>query len=313
MLGDTSHQQATQKFSFIDLDLSKKSNRHQTASASNNRVVDDNLPASTLTVTEDDASSINTGWYSLDLAAYDLDIAEIIQQCAVDNSSQSSPRSYLGKILFALACSYCLFVLWWLFGHEGSRILTALTGGKQIVLAKSDVEFIDYMERSLDSIDRKIEANKLDSGQNSLVYVPMYTPATPQSQIASNSLPTSTLPSITYPEPPAIAKPEPVAPQALKIPAPPPLPAPTPIPETDSSSKVEVATNIQPIKHTLIGILELAENQSAALVKVKGKTRRVWLKEEIGNSGWILDSIGNQNAKISNQGQVRSISVGETF
>ena len=309
MVGDTSSQQATQKFSFVDLDLSKKSNRHQKASAAKNLVVDDDLEASELTVTEDNASSINSDWYDLDTAAYNLDIAEIIQQCAIDNSSQLSPkRSYLGKILFALACSYCLFILWWLFGHEGSKILTALTGGKQIVLTKSDVQFIDYMERSLDSIDRKIEAN-LDKSEDDIVYVPMYTPAE-KSQIASNSLPSS-IPNITYPQPPATVKPEPVAPQALKIPAPPPLPAPTPIP--DDSSSVEVATKIEPVKHTLMGILELGENQSAALVKVKGKTTRVWLGQEIGNSGWILDSIENQNAKISSKGQVRSISVGETF
>lgn len=303
MLGDTSSQQATQKFSFIEsLDLSKKSHRHQTSSASSD-LVNDDLEASTLAVTEENASSINSGWYDLDTAAYNLDIAEIIQECGVDNSSQLlSKRSYLGKILFALACSYCLFVLWWLFGHQGSKFLTALTGGKQIVLTKSDVQFIDYMERSLDSIDRKIEAKKLDRGEDGIVYVPMYTPSTPQSQIANNSLPSS-IPNIAQPEPPT--------PQALKIPAPPPLPAPTPIP--DDSSSIEVATNIKPIKHTLIGILELGEDQSAALVKVQGKTRRVWLGKEIGNSGWILDSIENQNAKISSHGQVRSISVGETF
>ena len=307
MLGDTSSQKATQKFSFIkSLDLSKKLARHQTTSASN-RAVEDDLDTSTLTV-NDVSSSIDTGWYSLDTAAYDLDIAEIIQHCAIDNSSQSSLQNW-GKILFALACSYCLFVFWWLFGHEGTKILTTLTGGKQVVLAKSDVQFIDYMERSLDSIERKVEANKLASGRDEIVYVPMYTPAAPQPQLASN-IPTS-IPKVTPPEPPAIAKPEPVAPQALKIPAPPPLPAPTPIP--NDSSSIEVATNIKPIKHTLIGILELGENQSVALVKIQGKTRRVWQGEEIGNSGWILDSIGNQNAKISDRGQVRSISVGETF
>ena len=299
MLGDTSSQQATQKFSFVDLDLSKKSNRHQTASVTQDRVVNDEREASALTINDENTSSINTDWYSSDTAAYSLDIAQIIQQSTVDNSRQLSSRNYLGKILFALACSYCLFVLWWLFGHQGSKILTALTGAKQIVLTKSDVQFIDYMERSLLSINRKVEANKQTSGEDEIVYVPMYTPTAPQPNIASNNLPT-------------IPQPEPVAPQALKIPAPPPLSAPTPIPEVNSSS-TEVATNIKPVKHTLIGILELGENQSAALVKIKGKTTRVWLKQEIGNSGWILDSISNQNAQISNRGQVRSISVGETF
>ena len=295
MVGDTRHQQATQKFSFIEsLDLSEKLNQQQTGSASSELIIDD-VPASALTLTSGRASSIDTGWYSLDTADYDLDVAEIIQHCAGNNSRQSSPRSYWSKILFALACSYCLFVLWWLFGHQGSRILTALTGGKQIVLAKSDLQFVDYMERSLNNIDRKIAASKLDSGQDGVVYVPMYTPDTAQSQVSS-------LPKITSPEP--------IPPQALKIPAPPPLPAPTPVPETDSSP---IATNIKPIKHTLTGILELGENQSAALVKIQGKTRRVWQGEQIGNSGWTLDSIGNQTAQISSNGKVRSISVGETF
>ena len=310
MVGDTSHQQATQKFSFIEsLDLSKKLNRHQTVSAAKDRVVNNKAEASTLAVTEDNASSIDTDWYSLDTAAYNLDIAKIVRQSTVSNSSQSSPQSYIGKILFALACSYCLFVLWWLFGHQGSKILTALTGGKQIVLTKSDVEFIDYMERSLLSIERKIEANKLISAQDDIAYVPMYTPATPQPNIASNNLPS--IPNIAHSELPTIPQAEPVAPQALKIPAPPPLSAPTPIPKSDSSPTV--ATNIKPVEHTLIGILEMGENRSAALVKIQGKTRRVWLKQEIGNSGWILDSIGTQNAQISNHGQVRSISIGETF
>ena len=298
MVGNTSDR-AT-KFSFIEtLDLSKKSSQDRTVSASK-PAIDKERKASALTVTDDNTSSINSDWYDLDTPAYNLDIAEIIQQCAVDNSSQLSPkRNYLGKILFALACSYCLFVLWWLFGHQGSKILTALTGGKQVILTKSDVQFIDYMERSLSSIDR-IEAN-LDEGEDDIVYVPMYTPAKPQPQIANNSLPSSI---------PNIVQPEPTTPQALKIPAPPPLPAATSIPDNPSSV---VATNVKTIKHTLMGILELGENQSAALVKVQGKTRRFWVGQEIGNSGWILDSIENQNAKISSQGQVRSISVGETF
>lgn len=57
---------------------------------------------------------------------------------------------------------------------------------------------------------------------------------------------------------------------------------------------------------------QLGGDRSAALIKVQGQTRRVWAGEEI-NDGWILESIANQQANISYQGEVRSISVGETF
>ena len=59
--------------------------------------------------------------------------------------------------------------------------------------------------------------------------------------------------------------------------------------------------------------MELGENKSAALVQVKGQTKRVWLGERINNDGWILESVGNETANITYQGQIRSISVGEVF
>ncbi|MEN9870331.1 MAG: hypothetical protein RLZZ171_1319, partial [Cyanobacteriota bacterium] len=102
----------------------------------------------------------------------------------------------------------------------------------------------------------------------------------------------------------------------LAIPAPPPLPAPTPITDhaDNSAPSNQVAIAPKPnINHTLMGVLELGGDRSAALVKVQGQTRRVWLGEEINNDGWILESIANQQANISYQGEVRSISVGETF
>ena len=316
MLGDPSNQPAIEKFSFIDLNLPEKSNRQETVTPSQNKSAQKSVRASALAVASNTASSIDTSWYNLDTAAYNLDIAEIISHSNVNNSRQvPAPRYYLGKILFALACSYCLFVLWWLFGHQGSRIVTILTGGKQIILPRSELEFIDYMERSLDNIDRQLEADKSDF-QDDVVYVPVQTPisAAPYST-STNILPA--LPSLpnstsTHAETKAV-KSEPTSSQVRKIPAPPPLPVPNPLVDTASSPETQAAlSNIKPV-HTLTGILELGENRSAVLVKVKGKTRRVWLGEEINNSGWILDSIGNQNATISNEGEVRSITIGETF
>jgi hypothetical protein len=344
MLRDASHQQVIQKFSFIKSLNSRKSNRnsqsnpsklnideafsfqHQKTSTADLAVKTENKAnkASAIVATSDTTttSSISADWYQANPANYELSLAEIIGATSVDSSGgtlatdwlrnalarNSTKRNYLGKVLFALASSYGLFVLWWLFGHQGNRVFSMLRGDQQVVLSKSDVQFIDYMERSLEQIDRQLEAKRAASGKDDIVYVPVYTPtpATPQVPLASSF--NSPTPAI----PPSQAAPEP-----LKIPAPPPLPAPTPIEKTeDSPPQNQVATVSEPvphIPHTLTGILELGEGKSAALVKVQGQTRRVWLGEEINTDGWILESVGDQRAKISYQGQDRFIAVGETF
>lgn len=333
MLRDASHQQVIQKFSFIkSLNLSQRKSQNskaalgklnsdrafsfqQQTSAAQVLATKKEPKASAIVATSDTASTINANWYQPEANAYGLSLAEIINSVS-DTSSDSNlshHRSYfgLGQVLFALACSYGLFVCWWIFGHQGNSLLTRLSGGKQVVLSKSDVQFIDYMERSLNKMNRQLEA-KQNSTQDRVVYVPVYTPnpvTTQLPQVASNNIPLTTSPSSslsTAPQPEAVS-------QALKIPAPPPLPAPTPMVDNSRQDKA-LATYSQPtIQHTLSGILELGADRSAALIKVQGETRRVWVGEEIDSSGWILESVENQRAKISYQGQVRSIAVGETF
>ncbi|MGF1591010.1 MAG: hypothetical protein ACFCU7_17540 [Pleurocapsa sp.] len=340
MLRDASHQQVIHKFSFIkSLNLSQgksknsqpdlnKLNTERTCSfqqqkTSSAQVLATNKEAKAsvkaIVATADQASTIDANWYQLDADAYSLSLAEIInsasdnksdrQAWAAPNRNLSHHRRYLGKVLFALACSYSLFVGWWLFGDQVNRMLVMLTGGKQVIVSKSDVQFIDYMRRSLDQLDRQLEAKNLAPDQ--VVYIPVYTPnaATIQfPQVAGNNIPLTTLPSST---PASIPPPE--TPPVLKIPTPPPLPAPTPMVDSSGQEKAIATSNKPAIKHTLSGILELGANKSAALIKVQGETRRVWVGEKVNTSGWILESVENQRAKISYQGQVRFIAVGETF
>jgi hypothetical protein len=52
-------------------------------------------------------------------------------------------------------------------------------------------------------------------------------------------------------------------------------------------------------------------DQSAALFKVDGATRRVSIGEGIGSSGWTLVEISNGEAIIRRNGEVRSIYTGQ--
>jgi len=329
MLRDASYRQTIQKFSFIEsLNLSRVSQSHPKSGLgelNTDRAFcfqqQRKLDLGKLSVTSDTpkispqaaaivnapdlTATIDRNWYEA-TNDYSLSLAEIVH-ATTDLNSQQKPVNYsstarlIGKIAFALACSYGLFVCYWLFGHQGSKILTLLVGGKQVVLSQSEVQFLDYMERSLTKIDRELAAQKKDSEE--VVYVPIYTPGS-----STNGVPLSALPNNN---PPAIPQPQAAPPAPLPIPAPPPLPSPTPITENPVQNTA-IATKPQ-IDHTLIGVLDLGADRSAALVKIDGKTRRIWLGEKIHTDGWVLDSIGNQEATISHQGQVRSVSVGETF
>jgi len=344
MLRDASHQQVIEKFSFIHsltlsgeldkaqlldaekIDTDRIVNQKQHSAAQIPQVRDESLgfsPVETASATSSmvaspaATSTIDTQWYKLEpnSDSYNLNLSEIVR--FADSQSQAahySPQkpNYLGKILFALSCSYFIFAWWWLFGHQGTKIFAMLTGEKQISISKSDADFIDYMERSLSTIDRQTQGNQNSDRDDEIVYVPVYTkttavPATPQIATTLPTVPQSLVDSLPQPTP------DPGA--VTKIPAPPPLPAPTPLADTPSPQETPVVSSAiaQPaINHTLIGILELGD-KSAALIKVKGATERIWLREEIGNSGWILESVTNQKAEISYQGQVRSVAVGETF
>ena len=98
--------------------------------------------------------------------------------------------------------------------------------------------------------------------------------------------------------PPAALPPAPAAPPPAPAPAAPSLP--------DSSSQAAA------VKHTLVGLLELGE-RSAALFEVNGVTQRFNVGESIGNSGWTLVSVANQEAVIRRNGEVRSVYVGQKF
>ncbi|MBE9043673.1 hypothetical protein IQ255_04500, partial [Pleurocapsales cyanobacterium LEGE 10410] len=177
MVRDAGHQQINPKFSFIEsLNLSQGKHNEGNSSFQKQKAIEDKIQASAIVTASDKATTIDTNWYESN-DSYSLNLAEVIQYSTAENTVARSfkQHNYLGKMLFALSCSYCLFILWWVFGDRASQVLIGLTGRKQIILSKSDVEFIDYVERSLEKIDRQLEANKSEE-DDSVVYVPVYTP-----------------------------------------------------------------------------------------------------------------------------------------
>jgi hypothetical protein len=65
-------------------------------------------------------------------------------------------------------------------------------------------------------------------------------------------------------------------------------------------------------KHTLVGVLEQGD-RSAAMFSVGGVTRYIFVGEAIGDSGWTLVSVANQEAVIRRNGEVRSVYAGQSF
>ena len=85
----------------------------------------------------------------------------------------------------------------------------------------------------------------------------------------------------------------------------------TPV-EKPVETKQQKVANLPTSSHVLEGLLELGE-QSAAIFKVNGVSRRVQKGETIGASGWTLVDVANGEAIIRRNGEVRSIFAGQKF
>ncbi len=280
-----------------------------------------------------------------------------LQTTTADTNSSivvDSSGRFLDKLLWALALlSLSAITMMWLTSQgkltwSWLNNLVALVSVQQGKVSEPDAQFINYMLRSLEVIDRKAEAIKKPVIAQSLpdptppvatnsaatapptaikervlervYYIPIEKVPTPDPAIASSapvkpSPPTTPEPKLSpspIPKPPSNAVLEPPPPTIVELP-PPPIPDPLPTATLDRLPAPPPPPRSSPaIKHTLVGLLELGE-QSAALFKIDGVTQRVKLGEAIANSGWTLVSVDNQEAVIRRNGEVRSIYVGQHF
>jgi len=207
-----------------------------------------------------------------------------------------------------------LWLMAQIFWKESPTVVATGATEELAVVSEADREFMNYLGRSLNVIDRKVEvaqetatvtgntdlpdvsvaANLAEPPPTVLdrVYVPVY--QTPQ----------GTAPATVAPVPPVNAPTVAVSPTA-------PAPAPAPAPSPDPSAPVpNIAASPN---HELVGVLNLGD-RSAALFEVNGSVQRIELGERIGSSGWSLVSVeAGGEAIIRRNGEVRSVYVGQEF
>jgi hypothetical protein len=344
MSRNESQQEATEQFSFIytltysrSVVKKREQLKDNLASATNGIASDkknnlspspqsDSFTPSSLVIPSSVISPIALDFEQLERSLSSLTHYSPVEHQKQQVDSQLNKRginTYLDKIFFLFACSYLFFVVWWLIQGQNNKIplFSWLKHHSEQQISASDANFIDYMERSLAVIDRKAAANQQQQTTDhsltaelasQIVYVPVYNAinAVAPSPVASVSTPDNSI--LPPPPPPASVTPKAVPlPEAITATTTAELPpSPPPEPVSSSSSTKSVSSSVP--DYTLVGLLELGE-KSAALFTVNGTTQRIWLGEKIDNTGWTLEAIANQKAQIRNQGQVRSLSIGEQF
>ncbi|MFB2939197.1 hypothetical protein ACE1B6_28430 [Aerosakkonemataceae cyanobacterium BLCC-F154] len=307
---------------------------------------------------------------------------------------QQSGKSLEKWLLIAACASLGITLLLWVLGQGKLNWLLGnnfASNPKATQATQKELAFVDYMQRSLESIDQKAENRQqvpvvppappptqpplpvLSPGnlpQNSSrpnvlerVYIPVYpqpriiytnpvpnaaSPAAKPSPQAASPTPKATSTAKASPTPAASPKPEArqtsrparTAPDVPKVSAalpnqtasPTAKPAASPTQAASESPKVAAVSpspTAQPTlrsrspqataptstnQYSLRGVLVLG-NRSAAIFEVGGVSRRIYVGESIGSSGWTLVEINNENSEavIRRNGEVRSIFVGQQF
>lgn len=178
-----------------------------------------------------------------------------------------------------------------------------------------DPTSLDSMAASLGQIAASLEAGSISALQPPPLPLPPTATPTPQPS------PNVSVPNIGAPVPPRLSTERPTRPTPTPTPsaatAVPPTPPPRPQadkPEETPEPSAATATPApepEPI-HELIGILELGE-RSAALFTIEDVSRRIYIGERIGASGWTLVSVGNERVTIRRNGEVRTIFINQRF
>ena len=241
-------------------------------------------------------------------------------------------KKNLDKVMFILAAGYLITVAAWLIRQEKL---------KSLVVLSNSTEDLPSLENNSDQAPEKelilapAEEAEGETTSDSALYsminqpiaqLPSLTPvASINDRQISNSSSITAIAPLTSDSRSSLLSPAP-----LKVPIPPPSkhqpPSKLPlVPALDSKNNNSIVTpnNIAfppstamttaRTSHTLVGLIELEDNKSAALFNINDLTHRVQVGEEIGTSGCILLSIIGKQVEINRQGELVYLTVGEKF
>jgi hypothetical protein len=276
----------------------------------------------------------------------DLDLEELL----VINETAAKPRKSGGGILLSAVVATLILTgsLFAIFKFRLYQMIPgAAPGTSEATLPESaqagkDQQFLDYVGRSLNRIDRTATRSGapiaaapsvLPEGVSTITLPPAPSLITvPSSSTSAQPVfGAFTNPPVTQPtavNPPGVVGTVAAAPTRLSSAstARPTAPRPAPRLATAQSTAPSLPAIVPPSPvvtaltpnvdlsetHALIGLLELGD-RSAALLEVNGVPQRIQVGEKIGGSGWQVMSISNQAAIIQRNGEVRSIYVGQQF
>ncbi|MGP1382513.1 MAG: hypothetical protein ACTS2F_03080 [Thainema sp.] len=243
----------------------------------------------------------------------------------------------------------------WLSNRQNSQGVPTTSSNPRLspeeIQAQSDAEFLTYLDRSLEMIDRRAAMQPPTANANSTGG------AAGSTAMASSALPPVLVPGsstgqplipqglgsgqrviervyVPLYQPPGGASPSATATAPGTVPfrniaetygnATSSLPTPSSSPAassgaaanpspTNSPQAAASSSSTAPVgNHTLVGIMELGD-RSAALFDIEGVTQRFFAGEAIASSGWTLVTVSNQEAIIRRNGEIRSVFVGQKF
>ncbi|MBE9077275.1 hypothetical protein IQ241_08195 [Romeria aff. gracilis LEGE 07310] len=249
-------------------------------------------------------------------------------QAASDLSEQVEPASpppsgeeltQQRQLTYLTLAAICLSILaalgFWLGQQRGDGLV-----GGQTVEAPAPTEeeaFIAYAQQSLNTISGQSVAQQASAGTVLTVPVPAPVPTDASAPPATSNPSNGVIERVFVPvyQPLQMAAPAPSVNGPLAVQQLPVLPGRgvATVPGATTPATSSTIPNISPNSTAvLVGILELGE-RSAALFEINDAPQRVYVGENIGTTGWKLESASNQEVIVSRDGQERSIYVGQRF
>lgn len=244
----------------------------------------------------------------------------VAESASYSEQRRGSGKSF-DKLLLGAACVSLVVTLGlWLFSQkieQQASVPVPVPPTAAELKAAEDAEFLEYMQRSLQTIDQKAQVSTTNTQVAVNPSNPAVQPAAVPTVPINGSAPVPGQPTVlervyvpVY-QPPQALYSTPIFPAGVTPTAPMPV-APVPVAPPPVVSGGTVPNIATAGSHTLVGIMSLGD-RSAALFSINGVTQRIQIGENIGSSGWTLVSISNQEAIVRRNGEVRSVYVGQGF